>query len=97
MVARLLSRVLNVPPKTSKRKFARLTRRCGWRAKLSPEMVQRIEDMNLRGVFFQKKTGAFILSVSLPRTCWATSTWMKRASEALNILWTRKSAAVPAK
>ena len=43
------------PPMISKRKFAKRTRRCGWRKKLSPEIVQRIEDMNLRGVFFQKE------------------------------------------
>ena len=43
------------PPTIWKRKFARRTRRCGWRRKLSPEMVQRINDMNLNGVFFQKE------------------------------------------
>jgi cell division protein FtsI (penicillin-binding protein 3) len=55
MMARLLSHVLNVPPDDLETKIrdahspARLGR------KLSPETVQRIQDMNLRGVFFQKE------------------------------------------
>lgn len=55
MVAQLLSRVLNVSAEDLETRIraahtpARLAR------KLSPEQVQRIENMNLKGVFFQKE------------------------------------------
>src|SRR6202451_1688327 len=49
-VSRLLSRVLPVPADDLEEKSpVRLAR------KLSPEIVQRITDMNLKGVFFQKE------------------------------------------
>ena len=53
MVGRLLSRILSEPslPKNSKRKSAKRISRSGWPGKLSPETVQRIEEMNLRGDF----------------------------------------------
>jgi cell division protein FtsI (penicillin-binding protein 3) len=55
MIARLLSRVLDAPAEEieSKIREARVPVRLG--KKLSPETVQRIQDMNLRGIFFQKE------------------------------------------
>jgi cell division protein FtsI (penicillin-binding protein 3) len=55
MVAQLLGRVLNLPADDIETKIraARTPVRLG--KKLSPETVQRIDDMNLKGVFFEKE------------------------------------------
>jgi cell division protein FtsI/penicillin-binding protein 2 len=55
MVSQLLSHALDIPAEDIETKIraARTPVRLG--KKLSPETVQRIDDMNLRGVFFQKE------------------------------------------
>jgi cell division protein FtsI (penicillin-binding protein 3) len=55
MVARLLSRVLNVPAEDLETKIRQAHSPVRLAKKLSPQTVQRIDDMNLRGVFFQKE------------------------------------------
>jgi cell division protein FtsI/penicillin-binding protein 2 len=55
MVARLLSRVLDVPAEDLETKIREAHTPVRLARKLSPETVQRIADMNLRGVFFQKE------------------------------------------
>ena len=55
MVARLLSRVLDSPPEEIETKIRQARTPVRLAKKLSPEAVQRITDMNLRGVFFQKE------------------------------------------
>jgi cell division protein FtsI (penicillin-binding protein 3) len=54
-VARLLSRVLDVPAEELETKIREARTPVRLARKLSPETVQRITDMNLRGVFFQKE------------------------------------------
>ena len=55
MVARLLSRVLNIPTDEIETKIRQAHSPVRLARKLSPETVQRISDMNLRGVFFAKE------------------------------------------
>jgi cell division protein FtsI (penicillin-binding protein 3) len=55
MVARLLSHVLNVPADDLETKIREAHSPVRLAKKLSPETVQRIDGMNLRGVFFQKE------------------------------------------
>jgi len=55
MVARLLSRVLGGPAEELETKIEEAHTPVRLARKLSPETVQRIADMNLRGVFFQKE------------------------------------------
>ncbi len=55
MVARLLSRVLDVPAEDLEEKIREAKTPVRLARKLSPETVQRITDMNLKGVFFQKE------------------------------------------
>jgi cell division protein FtsI (penicillin-binding protein 3) len=55
MVARLLSRVLSIPADDIETKIRQAHSPVRLAKKLSPETVQRIDDMNLRGVFFQKE------------------------------------------
>ena len=55
MVGRLLSRVLDVPADDLETKIREAHSPVRLARKLSPEMVQRISDMNLNGVFFQKE------------------------------------------
>ncbi len=55
MVARLLSRVLNVPAADLEAKINDASRPVRLGKKLSPEIVERIDDMNLKGVFFHKE------------------------------------------
>ena len=55
MVARLLSRVLNIPTDEIETKIRQAHSPARLARKLSPETVQRISDMNLRGVFFAKE------------------------------------------
>ena len=55
MVARLLSRVLNVSADDLENKIREAHSPVRLARKLSPETVQRIDGMNLRGVFFQKE------------------------------------------
>ena len=55
MVARLLSRVLNIAADDLETKIRQAHSPVRLAKKLSPETVQRIDDMNLRGVFFQKE------------------------------------------
>jgi cell division protein FtsI (penicillin-binding protein 3) len=55
MVARLLSRVLAAPADDLETKIREARTPVRLARKLSPETVQRIADMNLRGVFFQKE------------------------------------------
>src|SRR5271169_6766291 len=54
-VARLLSRVLDVPAEDLEDKIREAKTPVRLARKLSPETVQRISDMNLKGVFFQKE------------------------------------------
>src|SRR5271169_7036460 len=54
-VARLLSRVLDVPAEDLEDKIREAKTPVRLARKLSPETVQRITDMNLKGVFFQKE------------------------------------------
>jgi cell division protein FtsI (penicillin-binding protein 3) len=55
MVARLLSRVLDVPPADLEQKINDASKPVRLAKKLSPETVDRIANMNLKGVFFQKE------------------------------------------
>jgi cell division protein FtsI/penicillin-binding protein 2 len=55
MVGRLLSRVLNVPADDIETKIREAHSPVRLARKLSPDVVQRISDMNLNGVFFQKE------------------------------------------
>jgi cell division protein FtsI (penicillin-binding protein 3) len=55
LVARLLSRALNIPPEEIETKIREAHTPVRLAKKLSPEIVQRIDDMNLKGVFFQKE------------------------------------------
>ncbi|HXW61411.1 MAG TPA: penicillin-binding transpeptidase domain-containing protein [Candidatus Acidoferrales bacterium] len=55
MVARLLSRVLDVPAEDLEAKINEARTPVRLARKLPPETVQRISDMNLKGVFFQKE------------------------------------------
>lgn len=55
LVARLLSRVLNIPAEEIETKIREARTPVRLAKKLSPEAVQRIDDMNLKGVFFQKE------------------------------------------
>ena len=43
------------PPKNWKQKSAKPASPSAWPRNLSPETVERIEDMNLKGVFFEKE------------------------------------------
>ena len=54
-VAGLLSRVLDVPAEDLSEKIREAKTPVRLARKLSPEVVQRITDMNLKGVFFQKE------------------------------------------
>ena len=55
MVARLLSRVLNLPADDLETKINEASKPVRLAKKLSPETVERIDDMNLKGVFFEKE------------------------------------------
>jgi len=55
MVGRLLSRVLNMPAEDIETKIREAHTPVRLARKLSPDVVQRISDMNLNGVFFQKE------------------------------------------
>ena len=55
MVSRLLSRVLDVPAEDLEEKIREAKTPVRLARKLSPETFQRITDMNLKGVFFQKE------------------------------------------
>lgn len=55
MVSRLLSRVLDVPAEDLEEKIREAKTPVRLARKLSPEIFQRITDMNLKGVFFQKE------------------------------------------
>jgi cell division protein FtsI (penicillin-binding protein 3) len=55
MIARLLSRSLDAPPEEIESKIREARTPVRLAKKLSPETVQRIQDMNLRGIFFQKE------------------------------------------
>jgi len=55
LVAGLLSRVLNIPAVEIETKIREAKTPVRLAKKLSPETVQRVEDMNLKGVFFQKE------------------------------------------
>jgi cell division protein FtsI/penicillin-binding protein 2 len=55
MVAQLLSRVLNVPAEDLETKIRGAHTPVRLARKLSPDEVQRIDNMNLKGVFFQKE------------------------------------------
>ena len=54
-VAGLLSRVLNIPAVEIETRIREAKTPVRIAKKLSPETVQRIDDMNLKGVFFQKE------------------------------------------
>jgi len=54
-VSRLLSRVLDAPADDLEEKIREAKTPVRLARKLSPEIVQRIMDMNLKGVFFQKE------------------------------------------
>ena len=55
MVARLLAPALEIPAEDLETKIREARTPVRLAKKLSPETVQRIDDMNLRGVFFQKE------------------------------------------
>ncbi|MGA7920478.1 MAG: penicillin-binding protein [Candidatus Acidiferrales bacterium] len=55
MVARLLSRALDIPTEELETKIREASKPVRLAKKLSPETVERIEDMNLKGVFFEKE------------------------------------------
>src|SRR5580658_1834336 len=55
MVARLLSRMLDVPADDLETKINEASKPVRLAKKLSPETVERIDDMNLKGVFFEKE------------------------------------------
>lgn len=55
MVARLLGPILNVPAEDLETKIRDAKTPVRLARKVPPETVQRVQDMNLRGVFFQKE------------------------------------------
>jgi cell division protein FtsI (penicillin-binding protein 3) len=55
MVARLLSRVLDVPAEDLEARINDSSKPVRLAKKLSPETVERIDEMNLKGVFFEKE------------------------------------------
>jgi cell division protein FtsI (penicillin-binding protein 3) len=55
MVARLLAPILNVPAEDLETKIRDAKTPVRLARKIAPETVQRVQDMNLRGVFFQKE------------------------------------------
>jgi cell division protein FtsI (penicillin-binding protein 3) len=55
IVARLLSRVLAVPAEDLEAKIREASKPVRLAKKLSPEIVERIDEMNLKGIFFQKE------------------------------------------
>jgi cell division protein FtsI (penicillin-binding protein 3) len=55
MVARLLARVLELPAADLEQKITNASKPVRLAKKLSPETVDRIQDMNLKGVFFLKE------------------------------------------
>jgi len=55
MVARLLGPILNLPAEDLETKIRDAKTPVRLARKVSPETVQRVQDMNLRGVFFQKE------------------------------------------
>ncbi len=55
MVARLLSHILDIPAEELATKISEAHTPVRLARKLSPETVQRIDNMSLRGVFFQKE------------------------------------------
>jgi cell division protein FtsI (penicillin-binding protein 3) len=55
MVARLLSRVLDLPAEDLQTRIEQARTPVRLARKVPPEAVQRINDMNLKGVFFQKE------------------------------------------
>src|SRR5579863_4882838 len=55
MVARLLSRVLNLLADDLETKINEASKPVRLAKKLSPETVERIDDMNLKGIFFEKE------------------------------------------
>jgi cell division protein FtsI (penicillin-binding protein 3) len=55
MVARLLSRVLDIPAEDLETKINDSSKPVRLAKKLSPETVERIDEMNLKGVFFEKE------------------------------------------
>ncbi len=55
MVARLLSRALDIPAEELETKIREASKPVRLAKKLSPETVERIDDMNLKGVFFEKE------------------------------------------
>jgi cell division protein FtsI/penicillin-binding protein 2 len=55
MVARLLSPILNLPADDLETKIRDAKTPVRLARKVSPETVQRVQDMNLRGVFFQQE------------------------------------------
>src|ERR1700734_1522217 len=55
LVARLLSRVLDIPADEIETKIRDASKPVRLAKKLSPETVERIDEMNLKGVFFQKE------------------------------------------
>jgi cell division protein FtsI (penicillin-binding protein 3) len=55
MVARLLSRLLALPADEIETKIRQARTPVRLAKKLSPDTVQRVDDMNLKGVFFQKE------------------------------------------
>jgi cell division protein FtsI (penicillin-binding protein 3) len=55
MIARLLSRALDASPEEIESRIREAHAPVRLAKKLSPETVERIQDMNLRGVFFQKE------------------------------------------
>lgn len=55
IIAQLLSRVLNIPADEIETKIRDASRPVRLAKKLSPDTVDRIDEMNLKGVFFQKE------------------------------------------
>ena len=56
MVGRLLSGIINIPPEDLETKIREARTPVRLAKKLSPQIVQRIQRMNLRGVFFLKES-----------------------------------------
>ena len=67
MVARLISRVIGLPPDVIQRRLAETdSRYFAWVArKIPPEMVERIQALNLKGIYFQKENKRFYPQQSL--------------------------------
>ena len=55
MVARLLAPALDIPPAEIEQKIRDASKPVRIAKKLAPETVERIDEMNLKGVFFQKE------------------------------------------